>query len=213
MLAPQPSYHRCWTAVKTRIHTFARSLSEGARGCTLLEYSVRLKHRDSPRMLRPPGPTRIDPEAASKHQELQDSTINQPPLLQHCSGASKRRPSKARLPSTKRNAVSPPSSGALPRHCIPDPPDLLQFDTTQKRAVGREFKANLRKFPANLRSRHRGRFACSAIQLPLNVRQRRRARLLTAEEEDLRAQLAGGGCRGRSRGLARATATTSHAER
>ena len=98
-------------------------------------------------------------------------------------------------------------------HCIPDPPDLLQFDTTQKRAVGREFKANLRKFPANLRSRHRGRFACSAIQLPLNARQRRRARLLTAEEEDLRAQLAGGGCRGRSRGLARATATTSHAER
>ena len=119
MLAPQPSYHRCWTAVKTRIHTFARSLSEGARGCTLLEYSVRLKHRDSPRMLRPPGPTRIDPEAASKHQELQDSTINQPPLLQHCSGASKRRPSKARLPSTKRNAVSPPSSGALSRRFLP----------------------------------------------------------------------------------------------
>ena len=26
-------------------------------------------------------------------------------------------------------------------HCIPDPHDLLQFDTTQKRAVGREFKA------------------------------------------------------------------------
>ena len=95
---------------------------------------------------------------------------------------------------------------------VPDPPDLLQFDTTQKRAEGREFKANLRKFAQPGISVLSDASCPAQIQLPLNARRRRRARTLTAEEEDLRAQLAGGGCRGRSRGLARATATTSHAE-
>ena len=38
---------------------------------------------------------------------------------------------------------------------VPDPPDLLQFDTTQKRAEGREFKANLRKFAQRGISRFR----------------------------------------------------------
>ena len=73
-------------------------------------------------MLRPPDPTCIDHEAASRPQELQNSTINQPPLLQHCSDASKRRPSEARLPSIQRDAASPPSSGALARRLLPTSP-------------------------------------------------------------------------------------------